>query len=148
MRMKFSLGVLSILCELIDIYLVAPPSSPQVFLPTSQALPSAFVSSELPGLLTKEGMSRLPGLPGYAVCLLSFPAEIPFFLINLEIGNKVGLFFTSRLKCIMLFRHLSMALTLMAPNSPSLFQAYPEDSLLPTPILLCPGCLAFSFSHI
>lgn len=102
---------------------------------TPQALPSAFVSSELPGLLTKEGMSRLPGLPGCAVCLLFFLQRY-LFSANLKIGNKVELCFTSRLEYIMLFMHLSMALTLMAPNSPSLFQKYPEDSFLPVPILL------------
>lgn len=88
MRMKLSFSVLSILCELIDIYLVAPPPSPRVFLETPQALPSAFVSSELPGLHTEEGMSRLPGLPGCAVCLLSFPAELPFLCSVLKLEIK------------------------------------------------------------
>lgn len=47
-----------------------------------------FVSSELPGLLIWEGMSRLPGLLGCAICPLSFSVEESFNLLSVQLHQK------------------------------------------------------------
>lgn len=51
----------------------------ECFLQYPKCFLALFVSSEPPGLLTWEGTSKLPGLPGCAINPLYVSAEIFFF---------------------------------------------------------------------
>lgn len=66
------------------------------------------------------------------------PCRYVFSLPSLKIGNKVGLFFTSRLRSSA-FGAAPKGPDSHGSNSLPFFQANPEDSLLLLPTPLCPG---------